>query len=77
MIKWVECDIRKFDTNDRYDVWHERALLHFLTNEEDLKNYVELTKKHVREGGYLILSAFSTNGPMMCRDRKSVSNSIL
>jgi 2-polyprenyl-3-methyl-5-hydroxy-6-metoxy-1,4-benzoquinol methylase len=66
MVKWTECDIRRFDTNDRYDVWHDRALLHFLTSEEDLKNYVELTRKHVVEGGFLILSTFSTNGPMMC-----------
>ncbi|QLH09175.1 class I SAM-dependent methyltransferase [Candidatus Nitrosotenuis sp. DW1] len=66
MVKWEECDIRRFDTNDRYDIWHDRALLHFLTSEEDLKNYVELTRKHVVEGGFLILAAFSTNGPMMC-----------
>jgi 2-polyprenyl-3-methyl-5-hydroxy-6-metoxy-1,4-benzoquinol methylase len=66
MVNWIECDVRKFDANDRYDVWHDRALLHFLTSEDDLKNYVELTKKHVKEGGHLILSAFSTNGPMMC-----------
>ncbi|MBI5146562.1 MAG: class I SAM-dependent methyltransferase [Thaumarchaeota archaeon] len=66
MVKWVESDIRKFDTSDTYDIWHDRALLHFLTSEEDLKNYVKLTGKHVREGGYLIISTFSTNGPMMC-----------
>ncbi|TBR23972.1 MAG: class I SAM-dependent methyltransferase [Candidatus Nitrosotenuis sp.] len=66
MVKWLEYDIREFDTNDRYDIWHDRALLHFLTSEEDLKNYAELTRKHVKEGGYVILSTFSTNGPMMC-----------
>src|SRR3989338_4231409 len=33
-IKWVECDIRRFDTYDKYDIWHDRALLHFLTAEE-------------------------------------------
>lgn len=66
MVKWIECDVRKFDTNYRYDIWHDRALLHFLTSEEDLKNYVELTRNHVKEGGYLILSTFSTNGPMIC-----------
>ena len=66
MVKWFECDIREFNTNATYDVWHDRALLHFLTSEEDLKNYVELTRKHVKEGGYLILSTFSTKGPIMC-----------
>jgi 2-polyprenyl-3-methyl-5-hydroxy-6-metoxy-1,4-benzoquinol methylase len=66
MVKWIECDIREFDTNNRYDIWHDRALLHFLTTEKDLKNYVELTGKHVKASGYVILSTFSTNGPMMC-----------
>lgn len=66
MVTWIESDIREFDTNERYDIWHDRALLHFLTSEEDLKNYVELTRKHVKQGGHLIISTFSTNGPMMC-----------
>ena len=65
-IKWIECDIKRFDAHDKYDIWHDRALLHFLTAEEDLKNYVELTRKCVKRGGYLILSTFSTKGPMMC-----------
>lgn len=66
MVNWKECDIRKLDTNDRYDIWHDRALLHFLISEEDSKNYVELTKKYVNQDGYLIISTFSTKGPMMC-----------
>lgn len=66
MVNWIECDVREFDAKDRYDIWHDRALLHFLTSEEDLKNYAELARKCIKEGGHLILSAFSTNGPMMC-----------
>lgn len=66
LVKWIECDIMRFEMDDRYDIWHDRALLHFLTSEEDLKNYVELTRRCVKEGGYLILSTFSTKGPMMC-----------
>jgi 2-polyprenyl-3-methyl-5-hydroxy-6-metoxy-1,4-benzoquinol methylase len=66
MVKWVESDIREFTTNDRYDIWHDRALLHFLTSGEHLKNYAELTRKYLNKDGYLIISTFSTNGPMMC-----------
>src|SRR3989344_1474437 len=66
LIKWIECDVRNFDSDDQYDIWHDRALLHFLTSDEDLKNYVELTKRHVKTGGYLIISTFSTKGPKMC-----------
>jgi len=66
MVNWIESDIREFTTNDRYDIWHDRALLHFLTSGEDLQNYVDLTRRCVNKGGFLIVSAFSTNGPMMC-----------
>jgi len=50
VVKWIECDIREFDSDDRYDIWHDRALLHFLTYEEDMLNYVELIRKHVKDG---------------------------
>ncbi len=66
MVKLIECDIMEFKTNDRYDIWHDRALLHFLTSEEDSKKYVELTRQHIMQGGHLIISTFSTKGPMMC-----------
>jgi len=66
MIKWVEGDIREFDSDDNYDIWHDRALLHFLTSDEDVSKYVKLIKKYVKDGGYVIISSFSTKGPMMC-----------
>lgn len=65
-IAWIESDIRTFDTNEKYCIWHDRALLHFLTSEKDLKNYAELTRKCIKQGGYLIVSTFSMRGPMMC-----------
>lgn len=66
MVTWIEHNIMEFENDDRYDIWHDRALLHFLTSEENIKNYVELTRQHVRPRGYLIISTFSTKGPMMC-----------
>ena len=66
MVKWIECDIRKFESDEKYDIWHDRALLHFLTSEKDISRYVELVRKYVKDGGYVIISAFSKKGPMMC-----------
>ena len=65
-IKWIECDIREFDSDYKYEIWHDRALLHFLTSEEDVSKYVELIRKYVKNGGYVIISSFSTKGPMVC-----------
>jgi 2-polyprenyl-3-methyl-5-hydroxy-6-metoxy-1,4-benzoquinol methylase len=65
-INWIYCDIREFDSQKRYDVWHDRALLHFLTDEQDMQKYVEMIRKHVNDKGHVIISSFSTRGPMMC-----------
>ena len=67
-INWIDCDIREFDSEKRYEVWHDRALFHFLTSEEDLKKYVELIRKYVNDDGCVIISSFSTRGPMMGSD---------
>lgn len=66
IVNWIESDIRKYDSKDKYNIWHDRAMLHFLTSEEDMQNYVELIRKYVKDEGYLIVSCFSTRGPMMC-----------
>lgn len=65
-INWIDCDIREFESNKRYDVWHDRALFHFLTEQQDMQKYVELIRKYVNDKGYVIISSFSTRGPMMC-----------
>ena len=66
MVNWIECDVREFDSENQFDIWHDRALLHFLTSEEDILNYVNLIRKHVKDRGYLVISSFSTKGPKMC-----------
>ena len=65
-VKWVVSDVREFETGDRYDLWHDRAVLHFLTSEEDVNRYVEVVRRVLRPGGYLIVSAFSLRGPTRC-----------
>ncbi len=65
-VKWIVSDIREFRTNERYDIWHDRAALHFLTEEEDIDKYVRLVKRLLKPEGYLIVSMFSENGPKRC-----------
>ena len=65
-VKWIVSDLREFETNDRYDIWHDRAVLHFLTKEEDIKKYGEVVRKLLKPNGYLITSTFSENGPKKC-----------
>jgi hypothetical protein len=48
------------------DLWHDRAVLHFFTGEEQRKSYVHLLKKMVRKGGFVILAEFNKKGARKC-----------
>ena len=65
-VKWIVSDLREFKTNERYDLWHDRAVLHFLTEEEDITRYIELVRTYLKPKGYVIVSTFSVNGPKKC-----------
>ncbi len=65
-VKWITADLRELETDERYDIWHDRAVLHFLTTEEDIGKYVKVVKRFLKPKGYLIVSAFSLNGPKRC-----------
>src|SRR3989339_310134 len=66
LITWIETDILEFDTEFRFDIWHDRAAFHFLTKEENIANYVEIAGKFIKPSGYLIIATFSVNGPKKC-----------
>ncbi|MDP2741636.1 MAG: class I SAM-dependent methyltransferase [bacterium] len=63
---WIEADILEFDTESRFDIWHDRAAFHFLTKAEDIIRYVETAGKFIKPSGHLIVSTFSMNGPKKC-----------
>mgnify|MGYP000125460924 CR=1 FL=1 len=63
-VTWIVSDINDFKPKHKYDIWHDRAAFHFLTEEHQIKNYVSLVNEFVEK--QLILSTFSTNGPMKC-----------
>lgn len=63
-VKWIESDITEFEPKETYDVWHDRAAFHFLTEPEQIQAYVDLTGKAVT--CYLILGTFSEDGPKKC-----------
>ncbi|KHO49673.1 MAG: type 12 methyltransferase [archaeon GW2011_AR9] len=65
-VKWVVADVRELETNERYQLWHDRAVLHFLTKEEDRYKYAERVRRFLKPGGFLIVAAFSPKGPTKC-----------
>jgi ubiquinone/menaquinone biosynthesis C-methylase UbiE len=49
-----------------FDIWHDRAVFHFLTTEEDRKAYVKQVLRALKPGGHVIMATFGTNGPTHC-----------
>lgn len=67
MVTWLEADITQAVLpNFEYDVWHDRAVFHFLTEPEDRRRYVDAVRKSVKPGGYVIVATFASDGPERC-----------
>lgn len=65
-IKWIVSDITSFEPTEKYDIWHDRAVFHFLTNVLDQENYKELLINSLKENGIFIIGTFAIDGPTKC-----------
>ncbi|WP_423818674.1 class I SAM-dependent methyltransferase [Salinimicrobium sp. TIG7-5_MAKvit] len=65
-VKWIIADASKFEPERDYDLWHDRAAFHFLTGDDQKKDYLERVQKTVKPGGYVIMGTFSDKGPEKC-----------
>jgi SAM-dependent methyltransferase len=66
-VRWLEADVTKADLPpNEYDVWHDRAVFHFLTSDEDRAAYVRTVSKSVKPGGHVIVATFAEDGPTEC-----------
>ena len=67
-VHWIVSDITEFETNIKFDFWHDRAVFHFLTEEENIDKYVALVNKNSVDNGNFLLGTFSENGPLNAAD---------
>ena len=65
-VDWIEADATAFTASAPFDVWHDRAVFHFLTDDDQVENYLACMAEYLRPGGLLILATFSENGPEKC-----------
>lgn len=65
-VKWIEADVTEFELPEKYDLWHDRAVFHFLTEGKDRKKYVQNMEEALNPGGHVIIAAFSIDGPLKC-----------
>lgn len=65
-IEWVVADLLDWRPGRSFDVWHDRAVLHFLTDPGDRRRYAELLREAVAPGGHAVIGAFAEDGPEQC-----------
>ena len=66
LVDWVVGDVTKAPTVPEVDLWHDRAVLHFLTELADQQAYARLAAKTVRHAGYAVIATFAPDGPERC-----------
>ncbi len=63
---WMVADARYVRLPRPVDVWHDRAVFHFLTDEADRQAYLESVRTGLRVGGHLVIATFGLGGPESC-----------
>ncbi len=62
-VNWIVCDIKNFKPMKKYDFWHDRAVFHFLTSNQNIANYAKMVSNYARN---FVIGTFSTDGPTKC-----------
>lgn len=66
-VTWIEADVGSADLPEQgFEVWHDRAVFHFLTEPQERQAYVANVLRSVRPGGHVIVATFAEDGPTQC-----------
>jgi ubiquinone/menaquinone biosynthesis C-methylase UbiE len=66
-VRWIAGDVLTLDLPDHsVDLWHDRAVFHFLTSKEDRRRYVSQVRRVLRPNGHVIVATFAEDGPTKC-----------
>lgn len=66
LIKWAEGDVTSYSPGQQFDIWHDRAVFHYLTLDHDRECYLKTLHKALKPGGQVIIATFSESGPSQC-----------
>jgi trans-aconitate methyltransferase len=65
-VKWIVADAAAFKPTEKYDFWHDRATFHFLTDEQEISNYLKTAQENINPSGIMVIGTFSEQGPKKC-----------
>jgi ubiquinone/menaquinone biosynthesis C-methylase UbiE len=63
---WLAADATLWQPTQAYDIWHDRAAFHFLTEQADRAAYLTRLKQALKVGGHAIIATFALDGPERC-----------
>ena len=67
LVQWREANVLEVELPAQgFDVWHDRAVFHFLTTEQERQAYVQQVLRAVKPGGLVIVATFAEDGPTQC-----------
>jgi SAM-dependent methyltransferase len=66
-VQWMAADILEVELPvASYDIWHDRAVFHFLTRDDQRRRYVAQVLNALKPGGFAIVGTFGPEGPVKC-----------
>ena len=65
-VQWIVADATVWEPREAYDIWHDRAAFHFLTEERDRAAYIARLEGALKVGGHAIIATFALDGPERC-----------
>lgn len=65
-VRWLSQDVRTWRPDRRFDLWHDRAVFHFLTDPADRDAYRSVLREALDPDGYLVIGVFAVDGPTHC-----------
>lgn len=65
-VSWVAADVTTWEPGRTFDLWHDRAVFHFLTDTAEQQAYVTTATSAIVSGGHIVLATFAPDGPEQC-----------
>ena len=65
-VEWFEADVTEFNPPRQFNLWHDRAVFHFLTDKTHRQKYVQTLKRTLASDGHVIIATFAIDGPLKC-----------
>ena len=66
LVNWMVADILQFNSERKYDFWHDRAVFHFFLREKEAEAYFNIASNTIKQEGKMLLGTFATDGPEIC-----------